>query len=129
MKKHFFGYIVWMALLLTNRIFAATSFLCDFESLSEQAAWQLNVLVKPAALENQWKIGRSGQFGKDGNAGLYVSSSNTDTALYAATEAMFVLAYRDLELEQGTYMLTLDYRLLGTAAAQMVQPAPVRQKP
>lgn len=119
MKKHFSYYIVWMALLLTNRIFAATSFLCDFESLSEQAAWQLNVLVKPAALENQWKIGRSGQFGIDGIAGLYVSSSNTDTALYAATEAMFVLAYRDLELEQGTYMLTLDYRLLGTADAQM----------
>ena len=107
--------LVWMALCTTLVCAQLPVYTCDFEDDTENSQWQLNLSRVMIGLENNWFIGAPGNFDKDGQRGLYISSDRHGSeAIYGANSTMITLAIRDMSgIPQGKYRLYFDWKCGG----------------
>ena len=92
-----------------------TSYKCDFESAAEMQNWTLNAGPKGATSINKWMRGSDVSFGLSGQNGFYVSADSA-TSGYDGTNGGFIVAYRPMTLQAGTYTLMFDWILQGQSA-------------
>lgn len=96
---------------------------CDFEDASEITNnWQLNYQIKQSTLPNNWYVGAPGQFGLNGQNGLYIApAGNNAEATYSNSESSSIVAFRDLTmLTTGqVYTITFDYKVAGNAGCRL----------
>lgn len=105
-----------LMVLCVNMLYAQLPvYTCDFEDEVENRQWVLNPNLSKIQLENNWFIGKPGDFSPYGNNGLYISSDrNGRQAIYSANNTMFVTAARDMSsLPEGNYRLYFDWRAGG----------------
>lgn len=97
-------------------------YFCGFEDDGENSEWKMNVNAPTA---NVWNVGAYDAY--DGNKSLYVSSDGQN-AVYDATAANIVLAYRELTLEQGSYDFAFDWKGIGKGSDGYVRVMLTQQK-
>ena len=104
-----------MALCTTLVCAQLPVYTCDFEDDTENSQWQLNLSRVMIGLENNWFIGAPGNFDKNGQRGLYISSDRHGSeAIYGANSTMITLAIRDMSgIPQGKYRLYFDWKCGG----------------
>lgn len=84
---------------------------CNFESMAEREQWRLNLGANPtliAAAENHWYIDFAGNHNIDGQYGLFMSNDGAN-AVYTNEKPCIMYAYRELQFEEGDYLLTFDW--------------------
>ena len=113
-------------LMVAQMSFAQIYYSCDFEDAQENAQWVLNSGARGPLCESKWYIGGAGQFGVVGDSGLFVSS-DAQNATYKSTQAMYVVAYRELSLPVGSYNLDFDWRAMGNGSSAQIVVAWVPQ--
>ncbi len=103
--------MIGMGLAITLSVSSQVIYTCDFENAQERQTWQLNV-GKNAALidraENKWYIEEAGNHGEKGSYGLFVSNDGTN-GTYKNSKSVIMFAYRDIELQPGSYTLSFDW--------------------
>ncbi len=92
---------------------------CDFEDVTENSQWVLNTGARGPLCESKWFIGEAGNYTLGGENGLFVSSDSVN-AVYKSTQAMYVVAYRELTLPVGTYNLDFDWRGMGNGSSAQI---------
>ncbi|MBR1631951.1 MAG: T9SS type A sorting domain-containing protein [Paludibacteraceae bacterium] len=107
--KYLFTLLGALSLTLSAR---AQVYSCDFEDPAERAQWHLNPGNQGPMCVNKWYIGAPGHHAPTGSNGLYVSMDGTSNN-YSTTNTMFVVAYRELTLPVGTYILSYDWNMSG----------------
>ena len=101
-----------LAMVVLLRAQSVTSFKCGFENAADLQGWTLNAGPRGGTSINKWMIGSDVSFGLNSQKSLYVS---TDTTIsnYDGTYAGFIVAYRSMTLQAGTYTLMFDWVLQG----------------
>lgn len=89
-----------------------TYYSCDFENAQVNSQWvknpgQPHIL---ADVKNKWYIGSAVNNG--GDSCLYISANGGDSAYYVNSSGCAV-AYVELDLKEGTYILSFDWRASG----------------
>lgn len=126
MIKRFFILLCGLgAIAVTFAQTAQRSYMCDFEDAAERNQWTLNPKLISSDLATEWYIGALGAM--DGNYGLYVSADKGATVSYNATESWYVIACREITLEQGAYDFTCNWRNMGGKTNACLQVAWVPQ--
>lgn len=106
-----------MAVQLAN---AQVVYTCDFEDGLENSQWVRNAGARGAQCESKWFIGKAGAFPLEGDSGLYVSSDSLN-AVYQSSQTMYVVTYREMTLQSGSYNIDFDWRGMGNGrSAQLV---------
>lgn len=104
------------------------SYYCDFEDATENAQWSLN---KPKNENydwvNQWYIG--GATASLGAKSMYISPDGGQNVGYLKTQSRIMIAWRELELEEGRYDVAFDWMCGGdsTRATLLVAWVPESQ--
>ena len=104
---------------LCVRMPAALPYICDFEDVQEQNAWQ----IVNGNYVNKWYIGNAVSNG--GDYSLYISSDGGATNTYSVYQNYnfvnsYVWAYRDIYFDpsDSVYSLSFDYRGAGGTSSQ-----------
>lgn len=115
MKKYLFCCAL---IYLSINVFGQQSlpYFCGFETDEESAGWELNTGATDA-FENLWCIGSAAY--RSGVKGMYISPDNGNSAGYSNTRNMLV-ASREFHIPQGTYLLSFDWRAMGTSDSTAV---------
>lgn len=102
------------AVMAATPLRAGIIYQCDFEDATENGQWHLMNTSPRGDVATKWYIGQEGNFSLTGHAGLYISSDEGATATYARGKNLGVLAYRELTLPVGSYVLDFDWRAMGS---------------
>lgn len=108
---------IWTALLVIGTMAAQKphSYYCDFEDASENAKWNLNTPKNENYnWVNQWYIG--GAVASLGKQSMYISPTEGAQAGYTYSESRVLIAWRELELEEGHYDVAFDWMCGGDSA-------------
>ncbi len=89
---------------------------CDFEDATERAEWHLNEGPRANLCNNNWYIGAAGNLSRDGENGLFISSDGINTD-YSSQYNENVVAYRELTLPEGDYVIYFSWRGKGQASS------------
>ncbi|MBO7458023.1 MAG: hypothetical protein J6T80_02045 [Paludibacteraceae bacterium] len=114
MKRLFY---IWMMVMVAGRLAAQLphSYYCDFEDAAENEKWNLNTPIESGySWPNYWYIG--GATASLGQKSMYISSDGGATATYANKASRVVIAWRELQLEEGRYDLAFDWICGGDSA-------------
>ncbi len=83
---------------------------CNFEDDAINGQWVLNPGQYGNSIQNRWYIGNAVNFG--GNKSLYISANGGDSAYYV-TSSSGAVAYVELDLAAGEYILSFDWKAQG----------------
>ena len=112
MTKHLQKMLLIVAMMVVPWVARgqAFSYTCDFDSDSDTAGW---VFVN-GSQANQWFIGTATN--NSGTKSLYVSNDNGSTNSYDGSSATFCYAYREVTLDEGSYVFTYDWKANGESS-------------
>lgn len=108
MMKRFLN--ILMALLATGTMVAQKphAYYCDFEDAAENANWVLNRSGNASLVwTNKWEIGSAVY--SLGEHSMYISPDGGQTVGFKRTTSCIMIAYRELNLEQGRYDIAFDW--------------------
>lgn len=86
-------------------------YFCGFETDDECLGWELNAGATDN-FTNLWCIGSAAY--RSGLKSMYISYDNGTTAGYTANRNMLAASH-EFQIPQGTYLLSFDWRSMGTA--------------
>lgn len=91
------------------------SYVCDFEDEAENDKWVLNKPKNEAyTWVNQWAIDSA--IASLGMKSMYISPDGGKSVGYARTESRIMIAWRELQLEEGRYDIAFDWMCGGDSA-------------
>ena len=115
MKKVLF----FMALMVAQALSAQqmTYYSCDFEDPQEMQNWVINAGSRGQSSTNKWYVGAAGSFGINSTRGMYISTAaDTTVCRHDASKSGYIVAYRPMTLEAGTYHVVFDWIGTGNTA-------------
>lgn len=115
MKKVLF----FVALMVAQALSAQqmTYYSCDFEDPQEMQNWVINAGSRGQSSTNKWYVGAAGSFGINSTKGMYISTAaDTTVCRHDASKSGYIVAYRPMTLEAGTYHVVFDWIGTGNTA-------------
>ena len=106
-----------MVLGATSFAFTPLPYFCGFEDTIENDTWELNTGINGMMAHNKWAIDTA--LSKLGAKSLYVSEDSGATSSFNNTNIQ-VVCYKTFDFDIGTYNLSFDY-LVGGSADQLMQ--------
>ena len=115
MMKKLYILLLTLGMAVTTLAQLPHSYSCDFEEEAENVQWNLNKPKNESyTWVNQWAIG--GAVSSLGEKSLYISLDGGATSGYAKTESRVLIAWRELQMEEGRYDLAFDWMCGGDSA-------------
>lgn len=88
-----------------------TYYSCDFENAQVNAGWELRSGQYANSLTNRWYIGEA--INNGGKKSMYISADGRGDSAYYASASNCAVAYVELDLAAGEYILSFDWRARG----------------
>lgn len=108
----FLAALLFVLLLSVPAMGQVSIFTCDFEDDAQNAQWVLSSGSLASSIPHKWVIDTAANNTFNGNKGMYVSTDEGVTASYVSTSS-YVIAYIDLQLAEGKYDFSFDWRAGG----------------
>lgn len=108
--RHYIFITFILSVCTCFRLQAADYYSCNFEKPAQNNLWVLNPNVSGVSVTNKWHIGSA--INNGGTSSMYISADGGANATYIS-EASCIVAYVELTLDPGEYLLSFDWIAVG----------------